>query len=110
MEALPDHQQSQRIRVVHLADHSGRLQVLFPESNMLDIAAVSRITKRRLEPVAHFHPSGDALIKPNSVMTIIESSLLENDQAFLIRTKAGGQYREITGRNIRDSAFARFFP
>ncbi|WOD08872.1 hypothetical protein [Marinomonas sp. GJ51-6] len=49
MEALPDHQQSQRIRVVHLADHSGRLQVLFPESNMLDIAAVSRITKRRLE-------------------------------------------------------------
>lgn len=102
MEALPDHQQSQRIRVVHLADHSGRLQVLFPESNMLDIAAVSRITKRRLEPVAHFHPSGDALIKPNSVMTIIESSLLENDQAFLIRTKAGGQYREITGNQLKE--------
>ncbi len=102
MEALPDHQQSQRIRVVHLADHSGRLQVLFPESNMLDIAAVSRITKRRLEPVAHFHPSGDALIKPNSVMTIIESSILENDQAFLIRTKAGGQYREITGSQLKE--------
>ncbi|WOD08873.1 HDOD domain-containing protein [Marinomonas sp. GJ51-6] len=35
-------------------------------------------------------------------MTIIESSLLENDQAFLIRTKAGGQYREITGNQLKE--------
>jgi HD-like signal output (HDOD) protein len=102
MEPSPDHQQNQKIRVVHLADHTGRLQVLFPESHMLDIAAVSRITKRRLEPIAHFHPAGDPLIKPNSIMTLLESSILEGDQSFLIRTKLVGQYREITGNELHE--------
>jgi len=45
---------SQKIRVVHLADNTGRIQVLFPENRMLDIAALAQITKRRLEPIAHF--------------------------------------------------------
>ncbi|WP_137170631.1 HDOD domain-containing protein [Marinomonas sp. FW-1] len=84
-----------RLRVVHLADHTGRLQVIFPESNMLDISAVSRLTKRRFEPVNHYHSSGDPLIKPNSVTTILEASMLK-EAVFSIRTKVDGAYHDIT--------------
>lgn len=96
-----DLQLRKKIRIVHLADHTGRLQVLFPESSMLDIAAVSRITKRRLEPIAHFNSHGDALIKPNSVMTILEASMLTEDY-FSIRTKSDGQYRNISGSELKE--------
>lgn len=100
MEQPSDLQPSQKIRVVHLADHTGRLQVLFPESSMLDIAAVSRITKRRFEPIAHSHSNGDALIKPNSVMTILEADMLAGS-SFSIRTKSNGQRRDISSSELK---------
>ena len=90
MEASINLQPAQKLRVVHLADHTGRLQVIFPESNMLDISAVSRITKRRFEPVNYYHVSGDPLFKPNSVNTLLEASMLK-ESVFSIRTKVGGQ-------------------
>jgi HD-like signal output (HDOD) protein len=99
MEQPSDLQPSQKIRVVHLADHTGRLQVLFPESSMLDIAAISRITKRRFEPIAHSHSNGDALIKPNSVMTILEADMLAGS-SFSIRTKSNGQRRDISSSEL----------
>ncbi len=99
MEQPSDLQPSQKIRVVHLADHTGRLQVLFPESSMLDIAAISRITKRRFEPIAHSHSNGDALIKPNSVMTILEADMLAGSY-FSIRTKSNGQRRDISSSEL----------
>ena len=101
MEASINLQPAQKLRVVHLADHTGRLQVIFPESNMLDISAVSRITKRRFEPVNHYHVSGDPLIKPNSVNTLLEASMLK-ESVFSIRTKVGGQYRNITSAELEN--------
>lgn len=101
MEPSLDLQPNQRLRVVHLADHTGRLQVIFPESNMLDISAVSRITKRRFEPVSNFHGSGDPLIKPNSVTTILEASMLKGT-TFSIRTKVNGEYRDVTSTELAE--------
>ena len=68
---------------------------------MLDISAVSRITKRRFEPITNFNTSGDPLIKPNSVTTILESSILEGS-SFSIRTKANSRYREISVDELQD--------
>jgi len=101
MESSADIQPSQRLRVVHLADHTGRLQVIFPECNMLDISAISRITKRRFEPVSAFQGSGDPLIKPNSVATILEASMLK-EATFSIRTKINEAYRDITSTELAD--------
>ncbi|QRV25600.1 HDOD domain-containing protein [Marinomonas foliarum] len=99
MDASIDLQTTPRLRVVHLADHTGRLQVIFPENNMLDISAVSRLTKRRFEPVNHYHSSGDPLIKPNSVTTILEASMLK-EAVFSIRTKVDGAYHDITSAEL----------
>lgn len=101
MEPLLNLQTSRKLRVVHLADHTGRLQVIFPESNMLDISAVSRITKRRFEPITNFNTSGDPIIKPNKITTILESSILEGS-SFSIRTKADSKYRDITASELQE--------
>ncbi|ETX12085.1 histidine kinase [Marinomonas ushuaiensis DSM 15871] len=101
MESSPNLQSRKKLRVVHLADHTGRLQVIFPENNMLDISAVSRITKRRFESITNFNTSGDPLIKPNSVTTILESSILEGS-SFSIRTKANSAYRDINTAELQD--------
>jgi HD-like signal output (HDOD) protein len=101
MESSTDRQPNQKLRVVHLADHTGRLQVIFPESNMLDIAAVSRLTKRRFEPVASLHNIGDPLIKPNSVTTILEASILK-EASVAIRTKLDSQYKNISTAELTD--------
>ena len=99
MDASIDLKTPPRLRVVHLADHTGRLQVIFPESNMLDISAVSRLTKRRFEPVNNYLSSGDPLIKPNSVATILEASMLK-EAVFSIRTKLDGPYHDITSAEL----------
>jgi len=101
MEPSLNLQSRKKLRVVHLADHAGRLQVIFPENNMLDISAVSRITKRRFEPITNFNTSGDPLIKPSSMATILESSILEGS-SFSIRTKANSKYREVTAPELQD--------
>ena len=94
MESVVDCQPSQRLRVVHLADNAGRLQVIFPENCMVDIAAVSRITKRRFEPVACSHSAGNTLAKPNSMSTLLEASILQED-CVTIKTKSDASPRKI---------------
>ena len=99
MESSRDLQPSKKLRIVHLADHTGRLQVIFPDCNMLDISAVSRVTKRRFEPVTHFNSSGDPLIKPNSITTILEADILK-EASVSIRTKVDGPYRDTTSEEL----------
>lgn len=101
MEPSSDRQTSQKLRVVHLADHTGRLQVIFPDSHMLDISAISRLTKRRFEPVTNAHKSGDPLLKPNTVATILEASLLK-EAAVSIQTKSNGQYHDISAAELAE--------
>ncbi|MBJ7536437.1 HDOD domain-containing protein [Marinomonas transparens] len=89
-----------KIRVVHLADHTGRLQTIFPENHMLDIATVSRLTKRRFEPVANFNSTGAPLLKVNSCTTIIDTALIK-EEAISIRTNTHSEYREVTGDELK---------
>lgn len=84
-----------RVRIVHLADHTGKLQVIFPYDSMLDMASLSRLTKRRFDPVANYNIEGDPLVKPNACSTIIDSSLLSHD-IIELRTSAQHSYKEFT--------------
>ena len=107
-----DLEPSKKIRVVHLADETGRIQVLFPEDRMLDIAALSQITKRRLEPVMNFDACGAPLIKPNSAITILESDMLIGGP-FHIRTKVNKEYETLSSealQNLFSGPLNRFEP
>ncbi|WP_067101370.1 HDOD domain-containing protein [Marinomonas atlantica] len=86
---------STRVRIVHLADHTGKLQVIFPYDSMLDMAALSRLTKRRFDPVANYNIEGDPLVKPNACSTIIDSSLLISE-AIELRSSATQSYKSYT--------------
>lgn len=94
---------STRVRIVHLADHTGKLQVIFPYESMLDMAALSRLTKRRFDPVANYNIEGDPLIKPNTCSTLIDKTLLESDFIEL-RSSAQQSYKSYT----KDEFTARF--
>lgn len=84
----------EKVRVTHLSDNDGHIQMVFPESHMLDIAAVSRITKRRLEPIAYSHREGSTLLKPNSIFTLLEANMLKEQVTYAIRSpsKDDGQH------------------
>ncbi|BFM50189.1 HDOD domain-containing protein [Marinomonas sp. THO17] len=101
MDVSAELQPSNRLRVVHLVDHTGRLQVIFPEHHMLDIAALARITKRRFEPIPHFNSDGDPLIKPNSVSSILDASIFESE-TLQIRLKSDSPYRDISSEELKD--------
>lgn len=94
MEPVIDYPPSQRLRIVHLADNTGRLQVIFPENCMVDIAAVSRITKRRFEPVSCSHSAGNTFAKLNSISTLLEASILQ-ESSVTIKTKNDAPPRQI---------------
>ncbi|MFD1382884.1 HDOD domain-containing protein [Rhodanobacter aciditrophus] len=84
-----------KVRIVHLADHTGKMQVIFPFDSMLDMAALSRLTKRRFDPVANYNVDGDPLIKPNVCPTLIDKSLLESELIDL-RGSASQSYKSLT--------------
>lgn len=90
-----DQSTSIKVRIVHLADHTGKLQVIFPLDNMLDMSAISRLTKRRFDPVANYNIEGDPLIKPSACPTIIDNSLLNGDEIAL-RASATQDYKSIS--------------
>ena len=84
-----------KVRIVHLADHTGKLQVIFPFDSMLDMASLSRLTKRRFDPVANYNIDGDPLVKPNVCPTIIDTSLLECEYIDL-RGSASQSYKSLS--------------
>ncbi|MCV2402079.1 HDOD domain-containing protein [Marinomonas sp. C2222] len=92
-----------KVRVAHLSDDDGRIQTIFPESHMLDIAAVSRITKRRLEPIAYSHREGSPLVKPNSILTLLEASMLKKQTTYAIRSPNNDDYQHYTASELETS-------
>ncbi|REG83921.1 HDOD domain-containing protein [Marinomonas pollencensis] len=95
----PELSHTKKVRVVHLADHTGRLQVIFPEDSMLDLAAIARLTKRRFEPIANYNTAGDPLLATSNCPSIIESNLLK--ESFLqIRSNADGQYQQLSTDDV----------
>ncbi|MBM6550594.1 HDOD domain-containing protein [Marinomonas ostreistagni] len=89
-----------KVRIVHLADHTGRLQVIFPHDSMLDMAAVSRLTKRRFDPVSNYNIEGDPLIKPNACATIIDHAVA-NAQSIELRPSAQQNYRSLSAEEFQ---------
>lgn len=89
-----------KVRIVQLCDRIGKIQAIFPENAMLDMAALTRISKRRFEPIAAFNIEGDPLLKPDAHSTYIDQSLLEV-RMILIRNNANGSYREVRGADLK---------
>ena len=99
----PELSHTKKVRVVHLADHTGRLQVIFPEDSMLDLAAITRLTKRRFEPIANYNTAGDPLLPTSNCTSIIEKSLLK--ESFIqLRSNANCEYQQLS----TDSFISRF--
>ncbi|MCB5161728.1 HDOD domain-containing protein [Marinomonas algarum] len=100
METTVNSPLSERVCVVHLADSIGRLRVIFPKNHMLDLAAIARVTKRRFEPVPYYSRASDLLIKPNSMYTLLATSLLELPR-LLIQVHTNGTQQEITSAELQ---------
>jgi HD-like signal output (HDOD) protein len=95
----PELTHTKKVRVVHLADHTGRLQVIFPEDSMLDLAAIARLTKRRFDPIANYNTAGDPLLQSANCSSIIEKSLLK--ESFIeIRSNANSQYHQLSTEDV----------
>lgn len=93
-------QSNETLCVVHLADHTGRLRVIFPKNHMLDMSAISRITKRRFEPMSYYQRAGDSLIRPNNLNTILAQNLLAGS-TYSIVAKLGAPPSEITSDELK---------
>ncbi|MFT2110569.1 HDOD domain-containing protein [Marinomonas sp. 2405UD68-3] len=70
-------------RIVHLWDNARTLQVIFSDTNILDFSALTRITKRRLEPITHFNKLGDTLTRTSTMLTFIDKGLLQKENISL---------------------------
>lgn len=92
-----------RVRIVHLADQTGKLQVIFPFESMLDMAALSRLTKRRFDPIASYNVEGDPLIRPNAIATFIDQSLTSCN-IIELRNSAQHDYMQLS----QDEFLSRF--
>ncbi|TPE53451.1 HDOD domain-containing protein [Maribrevibacterium harenarium] len=88
-----------RVRVVHLADNTGKLQVLFPDTAMLDISALSRLTKRRFQPIASYNIEGDPLLKPGTSPSIIDKALAEAESLSL-RGNSSQSYKRLSNSEL----------
>ena len=95
-----DQDKVMQVRIVHLADHTGKLQVIFPLESMLDMAALSRLTKRRFDPVANYNIEGDPLIKTNSCSTIIDDAV-RHAPLIELRQSAQQPYRRLTADEFK---------
>ncbi|MBR7888053.1 HDOD domain-containing protein [Marinomonas sp. A79] len=100
MESSAHLQSNETLCIVHLADHTGRLRVIFPKNHMLDMSAISRITKRRFEPMSYYQRAGDTLVKPNNLNTILAQSLLAGS-TYSISSQAGAPPRDITSDELK---------
>lgn len=97
---VDDLETSTKVRIVHLADHTGKLQVIFPLDSMLDMSAISRLTKRRFDAVANYNIDGDPLTLPSTCSTIIDRSLLDAEQIEL-RANAQQDYKCIPQQEFK---------
>ena len=65
-----------RVRVIHLAGHTGRLQAIFSAHHIWMLRR-SRLTKRNLEPIANYNTAGYPILKLRRCFSLIDKSLLE---------------------------------
>lgn len=74
---------SLKVKIVHLQDPTGKVQAIFPFDSMLDIAAITRVSKRRLSPTNTYNVDSDILLNTERVTTYIDSSLKDQTKLSL---------------------------
>lgn len=72
-----------KVKIVHLQDSTGKVQAIFPFDSMLDIASITRVSKRRLAPTNTYNVDSDALLSTDKVITYIDESLKQHQRLAL---------------------------
>ncbi|MCZ2722677.1 HDOD domain-containing protein [Marinomonas sp. 15G1-11] len=72
------------VRIVHLGDSTGKLQVIFADTDVLDLSAIARITKRRLEPTSLFNEKGDPFTRSIKIPTLIDRNILSKEKVSIL--------------------------
>ena len=94
-----DTHKSLKVKVVHLQDATGKVQAVFPFDAMLDIAAITRISKRRLSPSNTYNIESDVLLNTDKVITYIDQSLQEQVN-LTIKKSENSSFHQIEAKEI----------
>ncbi|OUR70660.1 histidine kinase [Marinomonas sp. 42_23_T18] len=86
----PDSNTAVKVKIVHLQDSTGKVQAIFPFDSMLDIASITRVSKRRLAPTNTYNVDSDALLSTDKTITYIDKSLKEHGRLTLKKSEKSG--------------------
>lgn len=81
---------SVKVKIVHLQDSTGKVQAIFPFDAMLDIASITRVSKRRLAPTNTYNVESDSLLSTEKVITYIDASLKDQNKLSLKKSDKSG--------------------
>lgn len=78
-----------KVKIVHLQDSTGKVQAIFPFDSMLDIASITRVSKRRLSPTNTYNVESDTLLNTEKVITYIDRRLKDQNKLTLKKLDNG---------------------
>lgn len=89
-----------RARVVHFKDALGKIQAIFPQESMLDVSVITRLSKRRLDPVlpSEYPQSSQSLLK--NCVTYIDNALKYKEHIIIELTNKAPEV--IQGDDLQD--------
>ncbi|MGR0279024.1 HDOD domain-containing protein [Marinomonas dokdonensis] len=90
---------AQKLRIVHFSDKNGRIQVIFPETRLLNLEAVFSATQRRFRPIYHRREQDNNRLKPNT-QTLIDQEVFQFD-LLAIQNSAGNGYETISSDALK---------
>ena len=90
---------AQKLRIVHFSDKNGRIQVIFPESRLLNLEAVFSATQRRFRPIYHRREQDNNRLKPNT-QTLIDQEVFQFETA-AIQNADGSDYETISSEILK---------
>ncbi|ADZ93339.1 HDOD domain-containing protein [Marinomonas mediterranea] len=96
MDPTPTH-----VRVIHLADNSGKVQAIFGQDSVLDLTTLSRLTKRRLTPWSRLPIEGDTLLDANKTPTFIDKALLK-EESVSFHSKSDLSLKAMSGQQLAE--------
>lgn len=82
-----DSNTSLKVKIVHLQDSTGKVQAIFPFDSMLDIASITRVSRRRLAPTNTYNVDSDILLNTNKVITYIDDALKQQTKLALKKSE-----------------------
>lgn len=90
---------AQKLRIVHFSDKNGRIQVIFPETRLLDLEAVFSATQRRFRPIYHRREQDNNRIKANT-QTLIDKSIFQFE-LLAMQNQQGNGYDLINSQTLK---------